>query len=325
MYTYTQYSHTINVVAIKVEIDGLMARFSPKIVRSFLLGIYCLTSTCCIDGVYARPQWRSTQEASILTSQNYTQVPLVPFHISIEFKTLSSPDLLYYGLTEYLLNRTSARSLELLCHDSAETFAHPINFLYNGSAVVSTEYGRMSQVLLQNEQRMALTDPNLETVLQEYYESAIAPYKGNIYVRGIEMKETIPDNDTGSVIPPQEFSEAVQGVAWYTIVIASAGGAAGCATLMVILSIGVVTYRQYWKDQLQIWKYNVDRERDLRMLVTDDDGPEDEMEVGYDRRRMILNTVDTGKFPATPSPPNYRYSAQGAVVAATNDESRNDD
>lgn len=59
---------------------------------------------------------------------------------------------------------------------------------------------RLSQVLLQKEQRIALTDPILLTVLQDCYDLAILPYEGNkIFVCGIELTEA----------PQQEFSDTV--------------------------------------------------------------------------------------------------------------------
>lgn len=242
-------------------------KFASKLI-SLLLGIHFVIATTTNAGIDAHPQWRQSHDVSNLNSKNYTQVSLVPFQITIEFQTISSPDVLQYALMEYLMNRTSATSIILLHHDSAqnisiENTALPIDFKYNGSAIVSEAYGRMAQVLLQNEQRIAITDPSLESVLQKYYELAIYPYEGNIFVRGIELMEEAPDPS----VPPKEFSDSVQGLAWYTIAIASAGGAAACATILVILSICVITYRKYWKDQSQMWKYNADRERDLQVLV----------------------------------------------------------
>ena len=261
---------------------------------SLLLGVHFVISTANITGIDAHPQWRQSQETSNKYRKNYNQVSLLPFQISIEFEAISSPDILHYALMEYLLNRTSATSIILMHHDPAQNISNeyavlPIDFKYNGSAIVSAEYGRMAQVLLQNEQRIAITDPSLESVLQNYYELVIYPYKGNIFVRGIELMEEAQD----PTVPPKEFSDSVQRLTWYTIALASAGGAAACATILVILSICVITYRKYWKEHLQMWKYNAERERTVQILA------EDPNEAGVANADRVTVAQDEGsrKYP----------------------------
>ena len=298
-------------------------------VRWLFIGVplyWCISTTRMVS-VDALPYGRQRQDSSIRNIGNCTLVSLVPFQISIEFQTISSPDILSYGLTEYLLNRTSARWIQLSHSASIENVASTNIFGHNGSAVVSTEYGRMSPALLHNEQRIALTDPDLETVLQEYYNRAIDPYHGNMFVRGIELlMESLPD----AVSPSPESSDSHgRGLPWYTIVIASAGGAAACASVMVLVLIGVITYRQYWKDQLKLWRNNVERARDLQLLV-DDGGPgettteghavvkEEEEEPNEHCRMIMTMNVECTDSCLPPQPPSNDAGASEEFTAGDN-------
>jgi hypothetical protein len=241
-----------------------------------LLGTHLMNTSALVTVTAARTQQRTVKTVDISTvpfnDSIHTRVSLLPFQIQIEFTTISSPDSVQYAIANYLLYNTQAKIIGLSVIDKEVSAAVATdqysdagitNLMYNGSALVAKTDSDDSIVQngFQHEQRMALMDPSLDVMLQQYFETAIQPYVGQINVRGVELMGT-PDADTPANLSNENLNDFT-GIAWYTIAIASAGGAAGCVIVLVLLVICIVSYRKYWNDQLQVWKYSVDRERDF--------------------------------------------------------------
>lgn len=208
---------------------------------------------------------------------NYTQVSLLPFQISIEFTAITAPDVVDYAITEYLLNRTIAVSIDIQRQEESKQEMMVVNatslseILYFGTSQVSTNYGSISEKILQREQRIALLDPSLETQLQYYYDQAIYPYESSLYVRGINFtvlpKVLDPTNDMDDIVAESPS----YGLPWYTVTLIIASVVAFCVVVLILITIGIASYQKYWHDQLQFWKYNVDRENHI-VSSTDDEG-----------------------------------------------------
>jgi hypothetical protein len=269
-------------------------------IRSFRLVVCIWMNVCFIFNSTIPTDAINMEQRQLYNSVNkeahdqliarYEKVSLLPFQIWIEFISISSSDVLFYAMNDYILNRTRARTVELFQKEinvpasvTSSTTNKTSNtetstFQYNGTATVSTENGtngsNVSQGLFQHEQRMILLDPTFELFLQNYFEQAMFPYKSNIYVRGVQI--ILPPTDTaiGQTAPPRNVMDDYDNVAWNTIAIFSASGAAGCAMVLVLLTFGIVTYRKYYGNQLRAWTYNVERERNLVPGVQQRDHPQ---------------------------------------------------
>jgi hypothetical protein len=251
------YAHKIKLIETSLSLFAKMVSCIDTRRWNCLVAAFLLLYRCSWIG------------CKVTSAADPTSVPLIPFKIWIEW-TISSPDLLYQALTEYLEDSTGSNDVVLEevpfnVTIGSTTEPVPIVFLYIGTADVTTDYGVMTQPLLQQQQRIALQNrEKLQLFLQFYFDQATHPYNSSITVHGIELMLSPEHNDSSpsSDDSSQQDSDNDYKISWFTVAFVCAG--AVCVALIIVVIGGFMsTMTRRWEEKLSEWKYSLEREREL--------------------------------------------------------------